>query len=81
MDREQRDPLEAAKARGVERAKELRPMADVIRALRHHDYMMQAQFWLTPNDYLDGATPIQRIVDDASGVLRAAQAFGEQGCA
>lgn len=54
-------------------------MAMVIAGLNHLDAMMQAVFWLSPNDRLDGARPIDLVEKDPLAVHAAAEMFGEQG--
>lgn len=64
------DPLEEAIKRGNEIRPKFAGMAMVIAGLNHLDAMMQAVFWLSPNDRLDGARPIDLVeVAPKSNVL------------
>lgn len=79
-----KDPLEQARIRGRERLESplIKGMIEILTALGHHDVKMQAIFFLAPNIYLNGDTPVNSLANgNFLEVLRAARAYGEHGTA
>lgn len=77
------DPLVEARERGdrVKASPLMSGMHAILTALAGHDLWMQTIFWLTPNQYLEGETPLARMHQgEVTAVVRAAQQYGEQGC-
>jgi hypothetical protein len=57
-------------------------LEEVLFQLKNLDPWMQLIFFATPNERLDGATPIEALGrDDSKLVLEAARGYGEQGAA
>ena len=74
------DALEEAKARGAAGRPKFAGMAAAIEALKQHDAIMQAVFWLSPNLALENRRPVDLVETEPLAVIRAARMFGEQGC-
>jgi len=57
-------------------------LKEVLDALSGHDPWMQSIFFANENDRLNGSTPVEALRQGKAGaVVRAAEAYGEQGAA
>ncbi len=65
-----------------ENGKTLDGLKEVLDALQGHDPWMQSIFFANGNDRLDGRTPLEALRQgEIEAVVRAAEAYGEQGAA
>jgi len=65
-----------------ENGKAIDGLKEVLDALSRHDPWMQSIFFANENDRLNGSTPVEALRQGKTGaVVRAAEAYGEQGAA
>jgi biotin operon repressor len=65
-----------------ENGKAIDGLKEVLDALSGHDPWMQSIFFANENDRLNGSTPVEALRQGKNGaVVRAAEAYGEQGAA